>query len=295
MDNWLSKILPPKHHQKNTDAKHQVYNGSQSSNAGKKIVWCNCLNCKKIIYIEDLKQNLYICDKCSYYHNIPARERLSLLFDNSIYEDIATNIQSQNFLGFIDEKAYDERIQDSIEKTNENEAIIVGYGSLCGLSAVIASFEFGFIGGSMGSVVGERFARGIRHAVNTMSPFICITTSGGARMQEGIISLMQMAKTIASLRELTKAKLPFINIIAHPTTGGVSASFVFLADIIIAEPNALIGFAGPRIIEQTVREKLPEGFQRSEYLLNNGLIDMIIARHDLKNELARILSFFTHA
>ncbi len=275
---WLSKILPPR--VKENGGKSNVPEG----------LWCKCDSCNEILYHTDLDNNLKVCPKCDHHHALGARERLHTLLDHESDVEIATNVLPIDILKFKDMKKYSDRLTQAQKKLNENDALVVMRGKINGLNVVIASFEFKFIGGSMGSVVGEKFVRGVREAVEHNCPFICISTSGGARMQEGVNSLMQMAKTCASLTLLSNKQLPFISVLTNPTMGGVSASFAFIGDITIAEPGALIGFAGPRVIEQTVREKLPDGFQKSEFLLEKGAIDMIIRRHNLKDQIFEILN-----
>jgi acetyl-CoA carboxylase carboxyl transferase subunit beta len=236
-------------------------------------------------------QNLYVCPKCQQHHSLKARQRIELYFDDA-YVEIATHIKARDPLKFIDSKPYKDRLTDAIEKSNEDEAIIIARGTINQLPAVIASFGFEFMGGSMGSAVGEKFLQGVQEAITYRCPFICFCASGGARMQEGLISLMQMAKTAAALNQLSEAKLPFISILTNPTMGGVSASLAMLGDIIIAEPKALIGFAGPRVIEQTVRQKLPPGFQLSEFLLTHGAIDAVVDRRELKDYLSQLIIKF---
>ncbi|HEY5366320.1 MAG TPA: acetyl-CoA carboxylase, carboxyltransferase subunit beta, partial [Casimicrobiaceae bacterium] len=238
-------------------------------------------------------KNLFVCPKCNYHSRLGARERLDMLLDADGRFEIGSEVVPIDSLKFKDQKKYPERLAAALEETGETDALVVMQGSIRSLPLVVAAFEFEFMGGSMGSVVGERFVRGVRVAFENRVPFISIAASGGARMQEGVSSLFQMAKTTAVLQELTRAQLPYISILTDPTMGGVSASFAFVADIVIAEPGALIGFAGPRVIEQTVREKLPEGFQRAEFLLEKGAIDMIVDRRELRNELARTLALLT--
>ncbi len=231
-----------------------------------------------------------VCPKCSFHNRISARTRIDILLDKDKRKEIGALIQSLDFLKFNDTQSYAERIDSSQKDLNEKEAIVVMQGSMEGKPVVVAAFEFKFMGGSMGSVVGEKFVRGVQAAIKLKAAFICISASGGARMQEGLLSLMQMAKTSAVLTKLSEAKLPFFSVLTDPTMGGVSASFAMLGDIIIAEPRALIGFAGPRVIEQTVRVKLPEGFQRSEFLLSHGAIDLIVDRRDMKKKLVNLIS-----
>ena len=253
-------------------------------------LWHKCPACQSVLYRTDLEKNNQVCPNCSFHNRISARERLDLLLDSPGRIELGQKISPIDSLKFKDTKSYESRISSSQESLNENDALIVLKGKIESLPVIIAVFEFKFMGGSMGSVVGEKFIIGLNDAIKDKSPFICITASGGARMQEGLLSLMQMAKTSAALTKLSKAKLPFISILTDPTMGGVSASFAMLGDIIIAEPKALIGFAGPRVIEQTVREKLPEGFQRSEFLLEHGAIDMIVDRRQLRKTITGLIS-----
>ncbi len=275
---WLSKLLPK---QVNIDSgeKANVPEG----------LWHKCDNCNEILYYTDLEKNLQVCPKCNHHHQLTARQRISTILDDTDLVEIASEVKSIDILEFTDSKKYADRIVDMQKKTGEDDAMVVMQGKISGIDAVVAAFEFRFIGGSMGSVVGEKFTRGVKAAVDNNCAFICVAASGGARMQEGVNSLMQMAKTSAALTLLNEKQLPFISILTDPTMGGVSASFAFLGDVVIAEPGALIGFAGPRVIEQTVREKLPEGFQSAEFLLEKGAIDMVVHRQKLKFELAKII------
>jgi len=275
---WLSKLLPPKV-QVDSSEKANVPEG----------LWHKCDNCNEILYYTDLEQNLEVCPKCAHHHSLTARARINMLLDDEKIE-IGSQVKPVDILKFKDSKAYESRLATAQEKINEDDALVVMQGTINKMPVVVAAFEFRFIGGSMGSVVGERFVRGVRAAVENNCPFICVAASGGARMQEGVNSLMQMAKTSAALRLLTNKQLPFISILTDPTMGGVSASFAFLGDVVIAEPGALIGFAGPRVIEQTVREKLPEGFQSAEFLVEKGAIDMVVPRKQLKSEVSKILA-----
>jgi acetyl-CoA carboxylase carboxyl transferase subunit beta len=243
-----------------------------------------------VLYRTDLEANLQVCPKCTHHLRIGARARLDTLLDIEGRFEIGQEIVPTDPLKFKDSKKYTERINEAMEATGETDALIVQGGAICTLPVVVACFEFSFMGGSMGSVVGERFVRGVQVALEQKVPFICITATGGARMQESLLSLMQMAKTTAMLTQLAAAKLPFISVLTDPTMGGVSASFAFLGDVVIAEPKALIGFAGPRVIEQTVRETLPEGFQRAEFLLAKGAIDMVVDRRQMRNEIASLLA-----
>ncbi|MSQ80486.1 MAG: acetyl-CoA carboxylase carboxyltransferase subunit beta [Candidatus Methylopumilus sp.] len=278
---WLKNVIPPK-------IKRIV--GSVSKKNIPEGLWCKCPSCQAVLYRTDLEQNIEVCPKCTFHHRISARVRLDTLLDKEKRKEIGKHIQPIDPLKFNDTQSYVERIKSSQKDLNEKDAMIVMQGLMDGKPVVIAAFEFKFMGGSMGSVVGEKFVRGIQTAIKTKAAFICVSASGGARMQEGLLSLMQMAKTSAALTKLSEAKLSYFSILTDPTMGGVSASFAMLGDVIIAEPKALIGFAGPRVIEQTVREKLPEGFQRSEFLLAHGAIDMIVDRRDMKKKLVNLIS-----
>ncbi len=280
---WLQKLLPPRIKSSPGARKQAMPEG----------LWVKCASCEATLYRTDLEKNLYVCPKCNYHTRLRARERLDMLLDADGRFEIGSEVVPIDSLKFKDQKKYPERLAAALEETGETDALVVMQGSIKSLPLVVAAFEFEFMGGSMGSVVGERFVRGVRVAFEARVPFISIAASGGARMQEGVSSLFQMAKTTAVLQELTRAQLPYISILTDPTMGGVSASFAFVADIVIAEPGALIGFAGPRVIEQTVREKLPEGFQRAEFLRDKGAIDMIVDRRELRNELARTLALLT--
>ncbi|RTL00309.1 MAG: acetyl-CoA carboxylase carboxyltransferase subunit beta [Proteobacteria bacterium] len=276
---WLSKLLPPK---VNVDS-------SEKANVPEGL-WHKCDNCNEILYYTDLEKNLQVCPKCGHHHQLTARQRIDVLLDKENRVEIGAEVQPIDILKFQDSKKYADRLVDTKQKISEDDALVVSQGTIDGQLSVVAAFEFRFIGGSMGSVVGERFVRGVRAAVENNCPFICVAASGGARMQEGLNSLMQMAKTSAALHLLSNNQLPFISVLTDPTMGGVSASFAFLGDVVIAEPGALIGFAGSRVIEQTVREKLPEGFQTAEFLLEKGAVDMVVPRQNLKYELARIIA-----
>ena len=253
-------------------------------------LWIKCPSCQSVLYRKDLEDNAEVCPKCSYHNRIGARARLVQLLDAEGQFEVGANVQPIDPLKFKDSKSYAERIKESQKAVNEKDALIVMQGAIKGVPVVAAAFEFKYMGGSMGSVVGERFARGVQTAIDNKMAFICISASGGARMQEGLLSLMQMAKTSAALTQLSNAGLPFISVLTDPTMGGVSASFAMLGDVIVAEPQALIGFAGPRVIEQTVRETLPDGFQRAEFLLEHGAIDLIIDRREMRNRLATLLA-----
>lgn len=277
---WLQKLLPPKINRSVGANKKNVPEG----------LWSKCPACESVLYRTDLEKNAEVCPKCTYHNRISARARLNLLLDAEGRAEIGTEVQPIDPLKFKDSKRYSDRLKSSQSEMGETDALIVMQGSIKSIPVVTATFEFKFMGGSMGSVVGERFARGVQASIDQKMPFICISASGGARMQEGLFSLMQMAKTSAALTRLSKAGLPYISILTDPTMGGVSASFAMLGDIIVAEPQALIGFAGPRVIEQTVRETLPEGFQRAEFLVQHGAIDMIIDRREMRDRLATLLS-----
>jgi acetyl-CoA carboxylase carboxyl transferase subunit beta len=246
-----------------------------------------------VLYHADLEKNHSVCPKCNHHHRITARTRLDWLLDSEGRFEIGSEVLSVDTLKFKDQKKYSDRLVEAKKKTDEDDALIVLQGSIHALPVVAASFEFNFMGGSMGSVVGERFVRGVQVALEQQCPFICFSASGGARMQEGLLSLMQMAKTSAALTQLSEAKLPFISVLTDPTMGGVSASFAFLGDVVIAEPGALIGFAGARVIQQTVRETLPDGFQRAEFLLEHGAIDMIVDRRQMRDQLATLITLLT--
>lgn len=277
---WLEKLLPPRIQRSETGSRKSMPEG----------LWVKCPSCEAVLYRSDLEANIHVCPKCSHHLRIGARERLDALLDSGGRYEIGQEVLPIDTLKFKDSKKYTERLNDALEITRETDALVVMGGSIMTVPVVAACFEFEFMGGSMGSVVGERFVRGVQAALEQKVPFICFTATGGARMQEGLLSLMQMAKTTAMLTKLSEKKLPFISVLTDPTMGGVSASFAFLGDIVIGEPKALIGFAGPRVIENTVREKLPEGFQRSEFLLQKGAIDMIIDRRKMREEIARLLA-----
>jgi acetyl-CoA carboxylase carboxyl transferase subunit beta len=253
-------------------------------------LWSKCPACQTVLYKKDLEDNAEVCPKCAHHHRISARERIAILLDADGQFEIGASVQPIDPLKFKDSKTYAERIVESQKAVAEKDALVVMQGSIKNVPAVVAAFEFKFMGGSMGSVVGERFVRGVQTAIDNKMAFVCVSASGGARMQEGLLSLMQMAKTSAALTQLSKAGLPFVSVLTDPTMGGVSASFAMLGDVIIAEPQALIGFAGPRVIEQTVRETLPDGFQRAEFLLEHGAIDMIVDRREMRDKLANLLA-----
>ena len=276
---WFDNLMPSRIKTKNKN--QQVPDG----------LWQQCSACNEVLYSEDLKLNMRVCPKCGHHNRIKARERLTLLLDRDTPTvEIGANLKPSDFLKFKDSKKYRDRIAQAEKSSDESEALVVLAGQILGLPVTCAAFEFEFMGGSMGSVVGERFVRGVEYAIEQRTPFVCFSASGGARMQEGLTSLMQMAKTSAALTRLSDASLPFISVLTDPTMGGVSASLAMLGDIIIAEPGALIGFAGPRVIEQTVRETLPEGFQRAEFLLEKGAVDCIVDRRKMRDELAALLA-----
>jgi acetyl-CoA carboxylase carboxyl transferase subunit beta len=258
-------------------------------------LWVKCKNCSEIIYAKEIERNLNVCPKCDYHFRISARARIDLVLDKGSFVEMDADIQSTDFLEFKDTKKYKDRIKASLAKAGGGDAVVCGEGSIEGLPVVVSVFDFSFMGGSMGSVVGEKITRAIERGLETRSPVIIFSCSGGARMQESILSLMQMAKTSAALAKLKEAGIPFISVLTDPTTGGVTASFAMLGDINMTEPRALIGFAGPRVIEQTIRQKLPQGFQRSEYLLEHGMVDMIVPRQEMKARLSQVLRIFTAA
>src|SRR5687768_1058093 len=254
-------------------------------------LWAKCPGCSQLIYNKDLETNLSVCPKCSHHFRLSAAERLRSLFDDGQYDEHFPGLTSNDPLEFHDTKPYKDRLQKTIAATGLNDAVIVGTGRIDSLPVVIAAMEYSFIGGSMGVVVGEKITRAIEMAIERRQPAIVISCSGGARMMEGALSLMQMAKVSAALARLDRARLPYISVLTDPTTGGVTASFAMLGDLNIAEPKALIGFAGPRVIEQTIRQKLPEGFQRSEFLVEHGMLDLVVDRRDMKAVVARALRF----
>lgn len=255
-------------------------------------LWVKCYSCNTAIFSKELKDNLKVCPKCNYHFRLSAQERIDMLADTGSFKEIAKDLKATDFLGFVDSKPYKSRIEDAMLKSSLNEAIVVGEALIETLPVMLGVMDFSFMGGSMGSVVGEKFVRMVELGIEHKIPVIVTTSSGGARMQEGILSLMQMAKTSAALGRLRDFGLPFVVILTDPTTGGTTASFAMLGDIHIAEPNALIAFAGPRVIEQTIRQKLPAGFQRSEFVLKHGMIDLISDRNKLKETLGKILRFF---
>jgi acetyl-CoA carboxylase carboxyl transferase subunit beta len=277
---WLEKLLPPKMHQTAPSDRRSVPEG----------LWIKCPSCETVLYKTDLEQNQNVCPKCTHHHRMSARNRLNGFLDGEGRFEIGQEVIPMDVLKFKDSKKYPERLKDALESTGETDALVVMGGAVMSIPVVAACFEFDFMGGSMGSVVGERFVRGVHTAIEQKCPFISFASSGGARMQEGLMSLMQMAKTNASLTRLSKARLPYISVLTDPTMGGVSAGFAFMGDVVIAEPKALIGFAGPRVIENTVREKLPDGFQRAEFLLKSGSVDMIVDRRELRPVISHLLA-----
>ena len=258
-------------------------------------LWDKCKNCREIIYKKEIESNHRVCPKCNYHFRITAEERIKLIADEASFQEFDADLSSTDPLKFKDSRKYRERLKEGEKETGRKDALVYGDATIEGLPVVLAVFDFRFMGGSMGSVVGEKIVRGIERALSRRVPFISFASSGGARMQEGIISLMQMAKTSAAVSRLGEAHVPFLSILTDPTFGGVTASFATLGDVIIAEPRALIGFAGPRIIEQTIRQKLPEGFQRAEFLLQHGMVDMIVERKDMKTTLAGVIRLLNHA
>jgi acetyl-CoA carboxylase carboxyl transferase subunit beta len=275
---WFDKLMPSR------------IRTEQRSRSVPEGLWVNCPDCSAQLYTADLKRNLQVCPKCDHHLRISARERLGLFLDEDSGQELGAELEPQDPLKFKDSKRYRDRLVESQKRTGEKDALVVMAGKLKSMPVVAAAFEFDFMGGSMGSVVGERFARGVSRAIDDKSPFISFAASGGARMQEALLSLMQMSKTSAAIAAMGEAGLPYISVVTDPTLGGVSASLAMLGDVNIAEPRSLVGFAGPRVIEQTVGEKLPEGFQRAEFLLEKGSLDMIVDRRKLRDEIASLLS-----
>lgn len=280
---WFEKLMPSR-----------IRTDGGNKRAVPEGLWAKCPGCNQILYRAEMERNLDVCPKCNHHNRISARRRLETFLDPDLQEEIAADLESLDPLKFKDSKKYKDRLSQAQKSSGEKDAMIVMRGQLKGVDLVAAAFEFGFMAGSMGSVVGERFVRAVSVCLERHIPLVCFSASGGARMQESLFSLMQMAKTSAALERLQKRGLPFISVMTDPTMGGVSASLAMLGDVNLAEPNALIGFAGPRVIEQTVRETLPEGFQRSEFLLEHGAIDMIIDRRDMRERIADLLSIFMH-
>ncbi|MGB5104549.1 MAG: acetyl-CoA carboxylase, carboxyltransferase subunit beta [Steroidobacteraceae bacterium] len=279
---WFEKIMP---------SRIKTERRTRSVPEG---LWIKCPACDAVLYRAELERNLQVCPKCSHHMRIGARDRLVRFLDGGVGQEIGAEVEPEDPLRFRDSKKYRERLTAAQKHTGEKDAMVVMAGAVKGLELVACAFEFRFLGGSMGSVVGERFVRGAEHCLAHRVPLVCFSSSGGARMQEGLLSLLQMSKTSAVLARLAAARLPFVSVLTDPTTGGVSASLAMLGDLNIAEPRALIGFAGPRVIEQTVRETLPEGFQRSEFLLEHGAIDMIVDRRNLRDRVAAILAIMLH-
>jgi acetyl-CoA carboxylase carboxyl transferase subunit beta len=257
-------------------------------------LWTKCPSCTESIYSKEIETNFNVCPKCDHHFRVSAKKRISLLLDEGTFVEHDADMQSVDFLDFNDSRSYKERIEAAVAKGTGKDAVVCCDGKIEGIRVQLAVLEFSFMGGSMGSVVGEKITRLIERAIEKKSPVVIVSSSGGARMQESILSLMQMAKTSAALARLRENRLPFISVLADPTTGGVTASFAMLGDINMAEPKALIGFAGPRVIEQTIRQKLPEGFQRAEYLLEHGMVDIIVHRKEMKQKLARLLRMLHH-
>ncbi|MEN5181621.1 acetyl-CoA carboxylase, carboxyltransferase subunit beta [Comamonas odontotermitis] len=277
---WLEKLLPAKIQHTDPAERRQIPEG----------LWIKCPACEAVLYKTDLEQNFSVCPKCGHHHRMSARARLNQFLDAEGRYEIGQEVLPVDALKFKDSRKYPERLKEALENTGETDALVVMGGSVKSVNLVAACFEFEFMGGSMGSVVGERFVRGVETAMEQKVPFVCFTATGGARMQEGLLSLMQMAKTNAALTRFAKKGLPYISVLTDPTMGGVSAGFAFMGDIVMAEPNALIGFAGPRVIENTVRVKLPEGFQRAEFLQQKGGVDMIVDRRELRDRISSSLA-----
>lgn len=282
--NWFKKLLPSKIRTHSNERKKNFPEG----------LWTKCTRCASILYSSDLERNCYVCPRCDYHLRLNARKRIELFLDEGFSEEIASRVEPFDHLKFKDTKRYKERISAAQRKTGEKDALVVFRGTVNSTPVVVAAFEFDFIGGSMGSAVGEKYIQGINEAIKHRTPFICFAASGGARMQESVISLLQMAKTSAGLARLSDMGLPYISVLTDPTYGGVTASLAMLGDVNIAEPKAMIGFTGPRVIEQTVREVLPEGFQQSEFLVDHGMIDMIIDRRQIRDKIANLLKKLMH-
>ena len=278
---WIDRILPSISRSRDRDDK-----GSGKIPEG---LWRQCPRCEATLFHETLEKNADVCPKCDYHIRVSARRRIEIFLDSKGQRELDSDLEPLDSLNFKDLKRYKDRLQTAKKATGENDALVVVRGELAGISVIVAAFEFGFIGGSMGAVVGEKFVRAVNACISERLPLICFSTSGGARMQEALVSLMQMAKTAAALEELNRQALPYISVLVDPVYGGVSASLAMLGDINIAEPNALVGFTGPDVIKQTVRVNLPEGFQRSEFLLEHGAIDMIVDRREMRNKISSIL------
>ena len=276
---WFDRLIPPKIKGVGAAARRGVPQG----------LWRKCDQCNAVLYGADLDRSLQVCPKCGHHMRLSARARLQGFFDDSSFQEIGSIVRSVDVLRFRDSKRYRDRLTEAQKRSEETEALVAGSGLMSGIPVTAVAFEFSFLGGSIGSAVGEKFVRAVAEALDKQSPFVCFSASGGARMQEGLFSLMQMAKTAASLNRLRKASIPNISVLTDPTMGGVSASLAMLGDLILAEPHALIGFAGPRVIEQTVRETLPEGFQQSEFLLEHGALDMVVERPELRAVISQAL------
>ena len=281
--NWLDKLMPAK-----------IRTDASDRRAVPEGLWTKCSSCNAVLYRAELERNLEVCPKCNDHRRMTARQRLESFLDEGARIEIGAKLEATDPLKFKDSRRYKERLQQAQLETGEKEALLAMQGALYGMPVVACAFDFNFMGGSMGSVIGEKFARAANTAVGNAMPFICFSATGGARMQEGLLSLMQMAKTSAALARLAERGVPYVSVLSNPTMGGVAASLAMLGDINIAEPKALIGFAGPRVIEQTVRQTLPEGFQRSEFLLKHGAIDMILDRRELRPKIHQLLSLLTH-
>ena len=280
---WFDKLLPAGITGTKASDKRGVPQG----------VWAKCAGCETVLYGTDLEKNLQVCPQCGHHHRMGARARIDALLDADGREELGQSVRPSDALKFKDSRKYPERLKEALKQTDETDALVVVSGTMAGVPVVVACFEFEFMGGSMGSVVGERFVRGVQQAIDRRCAFVCQTASGGARMQEGLLSLLQMAKTNAALVQLAKKRLPYISVLTDPTMGGVSAGFAFIGDLVIAEPKALIGFAGPRVIENTVRVTLPPGFQRAEFLLEKGAIDLICDRREMRQTLAHAVAMLT--
>lgn len=278
---WFEKIIPSR------------IKTDQRTRSVPEGLWMNCKSCNAVLYKSEVERNLSVCPKCGYHMRIGARARLEGFLDTESFQEIANNLESVDTLRFKDSKRYRDRLQAAQKKTGESSALLVFKGVLKGIPVVACAFEFGFLGGSMGSVVGEKFVRAVNLSLQDNRPLICFSASGGARMQEALLSLLQMSKTSAALARLSQRGIPYVSVLTDPTTGGVSASLALLGDVNIGEPGALIGFAGPRVIAQTVRETLPEGFQRSEFLLDHGALDQIIDRREMRDRVADIISMLS--
>lgn len=279
---WFEKLMPSR-----------VRTDSRNRGSVPEGLWVKCESCTNVLYSGDLERNHNVCPRCGHHRRIPARDRLEALLDVEPRSEIAVNLEPVDYLKFKDSRKYSERLSQAAENSKEKDALVALYGAIHGVPVVAAAFEYQFMAGSMGSVVGEKFVRAADTALQHNAPFICFTASGGARMQEALVSLFQMGKTSSALAQLSNRGVPYISVLTDPTMGGVSASFAMLGDLVVAEPRALIGFAGPRVIEQTVRETLPSGFQRSEFLLEHGAIDMIVDRREMRAKFATILSHLT--